>query len=434
MAVADELLAGDDEDQIALRGSERRVARLVQAAKGMTEAMARVRADAAYLISGGLGGLGLVFARWLVARGARHLVLFGRRAPSGPALHAIGELRAAGVEVVVCRGDVARAEDVRRILDELPSDLPLRGIVHAAGVFEAGILANLDAASFASVMRPKVEGALNLHAATVDRPLDFFALFSSAAAVLGFPGVASYAAANAALDALVAQRRAAGRVGVSVAWGRWFDVGMHAARGDGRHRLTADGLGYLTPEEGTLAFEHALGTDTRHVLVTRLDVGQWTRAYRSGARSLLRDLRTEQPATGVSDNVAARLRAIPRAGRREALEGWLREQVGQVLRIAMVRVKLSEPLKAMGLDSLMSLELRHRIERALTIALPVTAIWNYPTVSALAGHLHERLDPPAPAETAAVPADADDIERILEEVEQLSERDVQRILNEGDLI
>jgi myxalamid-type polyketide synthase MxaE and MxaD len=430
IGLADEMLAGDDEDQIALRGSERRVARLVPDAKEAKDAPAPVRADGAYLISGGFGGLGLVVARWLVARGAQHLALFGRRGPSDHARRAIGELRDAGAEVIVCRGDVARGDDVRRILDELPAGVPLRGIVHAAGVFEARTLANLDAAGFTSVMDAKVEGALNLHAATLDRPLDFFAVFSSVAAVLGFPGVASYAAANAALDAVVARRRADGRPGLSIAWGRWTDVGMHATRGDGNHRLAMDGLGNLTPEEGTLALERALTGDSTHVLVTRLDVGRWARAYPNGARSLLRDLRMEEPATVTSGSVAARLLAIPHDSRLEALATWVGEQVGQVLRVATARVTPSEPFKAMGLDSLMSLELRHRIERALTIVLPVTAIWNYPTVAALASHLHERLDLGAPAEPAAPPSDSHDIEQILEEVEGLSEDEVQRIVAE----
>ena len=221
------------------------------------------------------------------------------------------------------RGDVARGDDVRRILDELPSGVPLRGIVHAAGVFEARTLANLDVAGFTSVMGAKVEGALNLHAATLDRPLDFFVVFSSVAAVLGFPGVASYAAANAALDAVVARRRADGRPGLSIAWGRWTDVGMHATRGDGNHRLAMDGLGNLTPEEGTLALERALTGDSTHVLVTRLDVGRWTRAYPTGARSLLRDLRMEAAGHGDHGGVAARLLAIPHASRLEAVATWV---------------------------------------------------------------------------------------------------------------
>jgi myxalamid-type polyketide synthase MxaE and MxaD len=430
IGLAGEMLAGDDEDQIALRGSERRVARLVPDVKEARGATAPVRADGAYLISGGFGGLGLVIARWLVARGARHLALFGRRGPSDQALRAIGELRDAGAEVVVCQGDVARADDVRRILDELPSGVPLRGVVHAAGVFGAGTLDNLGVAGFTSVMGAKVEGALNLHAATVDRPLDFFVVFSSVAAVLGFPGVASYAAANAALDAVVARRRAKGRPGLSIAWGRWANVGMHATRGEGNHRLAADGLGNLTTEEGTLAFEHALTGGSTHVVVTRLDVGRWARAYPNGARSLLRDLRTEQPATTISDGIAAQLRAAPHGGRRDALETWLREQVGQVLRIATTAVSRSDPFKVMGLDSLLSLELRHRIERALTIVLPATAIWNYPSVTTLANHLDERLDCGSPAETAALPTDTHEIERLLAEVEGLSEDEVQRIVAE----
>ena len=432
--LADEILAGDAEDQIALRGAERHVARLVNGVEGSTDARVPIREDGAYLISGGVGGLGLIVARWLVSRGARHLGLFGRREPSDQALRAIGELRAAGVEVVVSRGDVARAGDVRRILDELPSASPLRGIVHAAGVFDAGLMVNLDPASFAATMRAKVEGALNLHTATLDRPLDFFALFSSAAAVLGFPGVASYAAANAALDALVARRRAEGRPGLSIAWGRWVNVGMHATRGEGNHRLAVDGLGNLATDEGTLALERALTGNSAHLLVTRLDARRWKRAHPGTARSLLRD-RCPTPVAKESveestDGIGARLRAIPATGRHEALEIWLREQVGQVLRLATASVSTSEPLKTMGLNSLLSIELRHRIEQAFGIVLSITAIWNYPTITVLARYLEGRLARKSPVDITAAPPETDDLEQLLDEIERLSEDEVQRIVAE----
>jgi NADP-dependent 3-hydroxy acid dehydrogenase YdfG/acyl carrier protein len=390
-----------------------------------------VSPDGLYLISGGLGGLGLVVARWLAAQGARHLALFGRRAPNEHTARTIAELRAVGVDVLVSRGDVAQADDVQRILDELPSGVPLRGVVHAAGVFEAGVLTNLDASRFESVMRPKVDGAMNLHDATLDRNLDFFVLFSSVSAVLGFPGVANYAAANAALDALAIRRRAEKRPGLSIAWGPWSDVGLIAARAQGGQRLAADGLGAITPEEGALALGHALGSGAGQLLITRLDVERWTRAYPFGTRSLLRDLRPKRPSIAAADGIGARLRAMPPGGRREALEAWLRGQLGQVLRTATAGITTSEPFKAMGLDSLLSLELRHRIERALTIVVPVTAIWNFPTILALAGHLLGRLEPADAGPEISEP-DAGDIEQILAEVEQLSDHEVQRILSEGE--
>jgi acyl carrier protein len=208
-----------------------------------------------------------------------------------------------------------------------------------------------------------------------------------------------------------------------------------ATRRDGFRRLATNGLGRLTPEEGTLALEHVLAAGMGHALVTRLDMGRWAYSYPAGTRSLLRDLPTEQPTAADSDDVVARLRATPHSGRPEILETWLREQIGKVLRTSTASVATSVPLKAMGLDSLLSLELRQRLEKALGIALPVTAVWNYPTVAALSGHLGERLNIGAPdGGSVPVHANADDIEDLLREVEGLSEHDVQRILNEGDLV
>ena len=184
-------------------------------------------AEATYLITGGLGGLGRAVATWLVEQGARHLVLMGRSAPSASAQQTLDALRKAGAHVVVARGDVARADDVASVIESIRMSMPpLRGVVHAAGVLDDGIVAHLDQRRLRDVMAPKVDGAWNLHALTRDVDLDFFVLFSSAASVLGSPGQAHYAAANSFLDALAWHRRAEGRSALSINWGPWAEVGL----------------------------------------------------------------------------------------------------------------------------------------------------------------------------------------------------------------
>jgi NAD(P)-dependent dehydrogenase (short-subunit alcohol dehydrogenase family) len=188
-------------------------------------------------------------ARWLVERGARHLVLMGRRAPAEAARTAIREMEAHGAQVVVAQGDVAREADVQGVLAQIAGGQPpLRGIIHAAGVLDDGVLLQQTWERFAKVLAPKVEGAWNLHRLTQNAPLDFFVLFSSAAALLGSPGQANHAAANAFLDALAHHRRALGLPAVSINWGVWSGWGVaaievSAARGHGMVAFTpANGL------------------------------------------------------------------------------------------------------------------------------------------------------------------------------------------------
>ena len=170
-----------------------------------------IHRDGTYLVTGGLGGLGLEVARWLVRGGARSLVLVGRRPPSADAMSVIADLEGAGAEVSVVRGDVASRAQVEHAVAAIGGTRPpLRGVIHAAGVLDEGVLMQQDAGKFARVMAAKVEGAWNLERATRDLPLDFFVLFSSVAGVLGSPGQANHAAANAFLDAFAHHRRARG--------------------------------------------------------------------------------------------------------------------------------------------------------------------------------------------------------------------------------
>jgi myxalamid-type polyketide synthase MxaB len=187
-----------------------------------------VRADGSYLITGGLGALGIRVARCLVDQGARHLVLAGRSGPSAEAWEAMEEMRAAGASVREVRADVASPADTARLIEACQAEAPLRGVVHAAGVLDDGVVDRQTAERFSRVLAPKVYGAWNLHHQTRELPLDFFVLFSSMASVLGSPGQSSYAVANAFLDALAHHRRARGLPGLSINWGPWSEAGMAA--------------------------------------------------------------------------------------------------------------------------------------------------------------------------------------------------------------
>src|SRR5208283_3412924 len=210
--------------------------------------------DASYWITGGLGGLGLEVARWMVDHGARHLVQMSRGRANEAAAALLKTLEEKGAQVVLARGDVSKPEDVSRVLAQIRESMPaLRGIIHCAGVLNDGVILQQSPEKFRAVMGPKVEGSWNLHQQTRGEELDFFVLFSSSASLFGSPGQANYAAANAFLDMLAHQRRSEQRPGLSINWGAWDKVGMAASRSSKIPRVA--GVGTIKPEEGLNALQ-----------------------------------------------------------------------------------------------------------------------------------------------------------------------------------
>jgi acyl transferase domain-containing protein/acyl carrier protein len=403
------------------------------------------------LITGGTGGLGLAIARWMVDQGARHLVLVSRRGAGDAA--SVEELRARGAQVRVLAGDVARADDVSRIVAEIDATMPpLRGVVHAAGILDDATIDRLTLEQFARVAEPKVSGAWNLHEATKGRDLDFFVLYSSVTAFIGSPGQANYAASNAVLDAVADFRRGQGLPAISIAWGPWSGVGLAAARADRGARLAEAGLGSISPALGVALFDQALQANPAHVAAMSFDVARWCGAYPSAAdRPLFGDLvREASHGEGPTERPAARgireaLGEAP-AGRRrrKMLEEYLQQQVAHVLKMAPSRVDVQKPLRTMGLDSLMGLELRNRLEAGTGASLPATLIWNYPTVSLLAPQVAARMgialegaseapaDGASPVAGPSAGADQDqDVEALLREIEGLTDDDARRLLEDG---
>ncbi|RDV15371.1 SDR family NAD(P)-dependent oxidoreductase [Pontibacter diazotrophicus] len=226
-----QLLVADQEDQVAFRAGERFVLRLLPFKPTIPSCTTEVelRADQTYLITGGWGGLGLATAKWMVQKGARHLLLVGRNKPSRSAMQVIDQMRNTGTQVVIVQADVSDQAQLKEVFEKLEQDMPaLRGLVHAAGVLDDGALLNLDAQRMKTVMAPKVEGTWALHCATSGLSLDFFVLFSSAVSVLGSPGQGNYAAASSYLDAMAHYRRHLGLQAISINWGPWAEVGLAA--------------------------------------------------------------------------------------------------------------------------------------------------------------------------------------------------------------
>jgi acyl carrier protein len=243
------------------------------------------------------------------------------------------------------------------------------------------------------VMAGKVGGALALDAEVGPGDLDFLLYYSSVAGVLGNPGQANYAAANTMLDALAHSQRARGIPAISINWGSWGEVGLAAATENRGARMALQGLTPLTRKEGAALVLRILRESPVQIAAMHLDAGQWCASHPAAAKSpLFRNLigQSALPASGAGD-FAASLELLTKEELRVAMIAWLRQQVAAVLRLNVERVPDGKPLRSLGLDSLMALELRNRLERALHLKLSATLVWNYPTISALAGHLEARL-------------------------------------------
>ena len=303
-------------------------------------ARGRLREDRTYLVTGGLGGIGCAVAGQLADRGARVIVLNGRRGPDVAAEDTIRALEARGVTVRVELADMTDSAAVESMLARIDAEMPpLAGVIHSVGVLSDGALANQSWDRFEQVLWPKVLGAWHLHRATEDRDLDLFILFSSAVGVLGSAGQANHAAANAFLDQLAVHRRARGLPAQAIAWGAWSEVGEAEEHRDRiEKRLAARGVRWITPQQALRAFDHLVSQDPAGGLVTAVDWPVYAESF--GAHpTLLEDLLTrtatdtERAAAVPKSDLLSRLRAAPAGDREEVLVSFIGEELQAVLRL-----------------------------------------------------------------------------------------------------
>jgi acyl transferase domain-containing protein len=359
------------------------------------EAAISFSAARTYLITGGLGALGLRVAQWMVERGARHLMLVGRRNASEDARAVLASLEQAGAQVVVVPADVSSPGHMARALAGIDRDVPLSGIIHAAGVIDDGLLLQQDWKRFVGVMAPKVKGAWNLHSLTQNLPLDFFVMFSSMASVVGSPGQGSYAAANAFMDGLAGYRRARGLPALSVNWGPWGEVGMAAGQRGVSKQIRLMGGKPIAPLAGLQLLERLLPQQAAQIGVLPVS---W-REFPAGAAmpSLLADLIREE-APGHSDRreteggkLRESLFAAAEDARQPMLEGYLSQQLARVLGSSSADLDLDRPLSDLGIDSLMAVELRARIQSDLRVTMPLASVLAGPSLRQTTTLLLEQL-------------------------------------------
>ncbi|CAM5606793.1 3-ketoacyl-CoA thiolase [Streptomyces antimycoticus] len=402
------VLAGaGDEDQIAVRASgvfgrrlARATARQVAEAEGWS-------ARGTVLVTGGTGALGGQVARWLIGKGAEHVVLTSRRGLDAPgAAELRDELAASGARITVAACDVADREALAGLLDGLPAELPLTAVVHAAGVLDDGILESLTPERFASVLRAKADAALALDELTRELDLSAFVLFSSTSGTVGAAGQANYAAANAFLDALAQRRRAEGLPATSIAWGPWAAGGM-AADEALEQRMRRAGMPPMDADLAIDALQRVLDLGDAAVTVADVDWDRFATGFTAGRPSpLLADLpevrqaatRGTATATGetapveTASALARRLLGLPEAERHRALLDLVRTHVAEVLGHADVSdISAERAFREIGFDSLTAVELRNGLGAATDLRLPATLIYDYPTPLALADHLFAEL-------------------------------------------
>jgi len=414
-ALAAELRHTSHEDQVAVRHGVRRVARLRPVPAPAANAVA-LRPDGAYLIAGGTGGLGLRVARWLAEHGAGELVLLSRSGLSGneddARSAALDAVRGTGCTVHVVQADVSDAAAMLSVLSKFGREWkPLRGVVHAAVQMSAAPIPQLSDADRASMRAGKVLAARLLHQLTHDQALDFFVLFSSTTSLLGVYGLAHYAAANQYLDALAHHRRDVGQVALSIAWGTW-DV-MRVASAEEQATIMRGGLRQLSSAVALDLMGRLIASGDTVGVVADVDWPVLVPLYETRRpRPLIHALATaaqarvtpSQPlpaARATETSGFDRVRAAAAAQRPLLLEQMVRHHVAAVLGYANDDgIPVDRGFFELGLDSLMSVELKRRLEAAVGQALPSTLTFNYPNVVALSGFLCELLFPEA--ETAVV--------------------------------
>ena len=326
-----------------------------------TMARTRFQGDASYLVTGGLGALGLRVAEWLAEGGAGRIVLIGRSRPSTQASATVSTLRSRGVEVIVRQADVGDLAKLEGIVAEIPDAAPLRGVVHAAGILADATFGHITADQLRDAMRPKVSATWNLHIATKHLPLDFFVMFSSIASVLGSPGQGSYSAANCFLDTMAAYRHSLGLPALTVNWGPWAGEGMAAEH---TRRLELLGFRPLDPAEALRILEAEMAQRRSGQVIVADGLGD----------ALLREL------SGTSPDACA-----------VSVEDRIVQHIAHVSGISPDRIDRERSLADLGIDSLTALELVTELEKTLRTKLPLTMRAGDLSVTTLAAQITQHI-------------------------------------------
>jgi phthiocerol/phenolphthiocerol synthesis type-I polyketide synthase D len=383
-----ELGSVGSDDVIAWREGHRYVERLSRAALGAGKLDHVVRRDGAYIVTGGLGGIGLVVARWLVDSGAARVVLNSRSEPSDDQRTVLADLEERA-QIAVVQGDISAPEVAGRLVAAAEeTGLALRGVVHGAAVIDDQIVAALSRESLERVWAPKAAGALRLHAATAGRELDWWVGFSSTSSLLGSPGQAAYACASAWLDALVAWRRASGLPATTINWGQWSDIGVARS-------LTFSALDPIAPAEGIEALESVLAGGLSRVGVARLRLDRAAAAFPEIQQLGYFAILAEELDIDIDDDDWAGPDALRDMDAVEANRVVTTRLGARILAIMGYPkdcpIDANQPLTELGMDSLMAVRIRNTVRGDFGVEPPVALLLQGASLTDLAADLIRQL-------------------------------------------
>lgn len=392
------LVKNSEEDHVAIRGEETYVARLVKESGVELAQPVSLSSDGSYLITGGLGVLGLHTAQWLVQKGARNLVLIGRSQPSQDKQAAINHLKeqGEGVEVIVAQADVCHVEEMERLFEQIDSSMkPLKGVIHLAGVLGYQPIEEIELTEFKRVIAPKIQGGWILHKLTQNRELDFFINFSSIAAVWGSGLTANYAAANHFLDGLAYYRQAMGLPSFTINWGPWGGGGM--ASEEELRELSKRGVNPLSPRQGIAALDQLLVSGKTQLVVADVNWSLFKQLYQTGRRRLLLEeivietqLEEENEETDKNE-ILAQLAPVSNDEKQKVLREYLQDEVARVMGISASEIDVEENLSFIGVDSLMVVELRSRFQSNLKVDISISKLTENFTIAALSTEILSNL-------------------------------------------
>ncbi len=368
------------EDRVAISQEKLYVPRLQQASGINSNKPLKLNRDAAYLITGGLGSLGLQVAQWLVDQGAKHLLLLGRSLPSEHVQQAIAKLEQQGVIVRTIQVDVTDYEALKNII----SSSPIKGIIHAAGILDDGLLARQTWTKFEGVIAPKVTGAWNLHLLTKDIELDFLVLFSSVASMIGSPGQSNYNVANTGLDAIARYRRSLNLPALSINWGAWSDSGMAIKQG-----FNVKGLNLITPQNGLEALKQLLTTESEstQIGVISADWKQLSQKFPYLQQSNYFSQLVTAPEDKNKIRIYQELLATNSEKRPEYLTQYLQKAIAEILQIQPDNLALDSSLLDLGMDSLMVMEAINQLKTDLQLIIYPREFYERPQIDNLAAYL-----------------------------------------------
>ncbi len=408
------------------------VIRVNQSGAGTEKEPVTIERDGIYVISGGFGALGQIVMDWLTYRGAGNIVLIGRSEPNQPVKDKLKELT--GVSIYQFFGDVSdetSVEKLKNLLKEI--NKPVRGIIHAAGVLDDGIIMQQSGEKFAKVLSPKIGGAVNLLNAVDKKELDFVLFFSSVASLLGSAGQSNYAVANAFLDGFAKHLKQNGINAISINWGPWESLGMTANLAGGNK----NNLGFIsvTPDVGIRLLDVILNNDYDQIGAFKID---WKKLINTlgeeNIKSFISDFAEFEGESEEKEvpQLVIELSSMEPENRKEKVVDFLKSQTIRVLGLdPEFPLDTSKNLNEMGLDSLMAIELKNTIDKAIGKKLPATLVFNYPSIDAIGEHLVSDIlkfeDKPDEIETGEIVED-ESLDDVIDELENMSDEEVEALL------